>query len=632
MKGDYLPREAAEFYYRDSEEDRKLADAFELVATLIEASGDTDEFQLYLSTCRNAFMAINAMFVDIREALGHGKRPSRISQVIYHLSHGISPVVAVEEPLTRVKDSVVHFDLKQRCWKNRVKHQEFIEHHLGQLKHSQQSRLREILFSDLKQDRGAAANEWPLEYVSISTEDPARLVTYWDTLRSARDIIDAFHQVAVAMVPVGRHYESLKSDEAKAATEPRLFGLLDGPTANKLWEQYLAERAEPLLAIKRHWESLIKHRSSSVIIPLDFETHCPESAPSGEGFKEHFLELGQKLLACLEAVHATLAEVFRPNVGYAPLPDVFKVDLREMNATTVRLSPETVPLSVVKMSCSRPAKVVVAIPQFAPPWSLLDEARYQYKSQADRALVGNLAMTAIEVAARSGADIVVFPELFFPRDHLSGILSMADKHNIVIVGGEEATWDSSGVYRNSVVVRFPGKLTEHRQYKRCPSSFEPAAIRGQGGQVVFEDSPVGTFSVLVCSDFQDPYSLMALYGAERPLDFLIVCSMNEHAELWQAMALADANRAYCHVIISNNHPQPKDGWSNNGSGVIRPGRSLPEAQLSPVSAEGHPCGETGRQLQTFHVTLGEVVRDRVRPNSGYTTPPVTRLVRLAGSQ
>src|SRR5260370_21834738 len=70
-------------------EDLDYALHFTDVARLLDASPQSERLTLRLSTCRNAYLTINALFVDLKEILGHGEMPSLLALSISYLRRGL---------------------------------------------------------------------------------------------------------------------------------------------------------------------------------------------------------------------------------------------------------------------------------------------------------------------------------------------------------------------------------------------------------------------------------------------------------------------------------------------------------------------------------------------------------------
>ena len=623
----YLPHSEPGAYY-SKPEDTRLAEAFKLVGDLIEASKNKDEFQLFVSTCRNAYMTMNALFVDVREAMGHGRMPASLNQIVYALGHEQQPFATIQRHLERVNLALVQFDAKLVCWQNRQVHFAFLKEYLSGLPHSSGQRLQEMLFDDLERERQGSGNGWPLEFVTISTDKHPHLTKYWKAIQAARNIIYASYRVARAILPVTQFYH-LAKDTGDLPHEPHLFDTVNWPLANEVWKEHLQcwDQWTPFLqtsmdALAPICDPPINDLPAAPMIDVQ------EGAPKVESFSAIIKVFCDYLINCVDTTHLMLTRVFRPNIGEAPMPEVYKIDLRENDSTKARLTSDTMALTEIKCEDSRPAALVVAIPQFAPPSRFLDGTSYRYLKDEYRELIFSLAKKAIEQAAANKAQLIVFPELFFPEDKVAALLSLSDSHNIAIIGGQEGDWTSDRRYQNSCSIRFPHQIHEHKQYKHRPSSLEPENLKSRGGRVVFVDSMLGTFAVILCSDYQYLDSVWVASSVKRPLDFIVVCSMNDHPDMWEAMAFADANRLMCHVVIANNYPDANNEWSSKGSGVIGTGRSLETARLVPMTGQNTACAiheGVDFTISLFELKFTDIVRSRRRPATGRTTPPLSRL-------
>ena len=146
----------------------------------------------------------------------------------------------------------------------------------------------------------------------------------------------------------------------------------------------------------------------------------------------------------------------------------------------------------------------------------------------------------------------MFPEYSVPRSMEDKLLRLADTHKIVIIGGFEGYW-KDGMLCNEVVIAIPGETTIHFQGKQKPSLDEERddAFYKDGLLKLFCNSPIGTFSVIVCSDFME-LSTLQVWKPDAPLpELLLVVSRNTHYDLFQKFAVTDAVRLYAGVAIAN---------------------------------------------------------------------------------
>lgn len=102
-------------------------------------------------------------------------------------------------------------------------------------------------------------------------------------------------------------------------------------------------------------------------------------------------------------------------------------------------------------------------------------------------------------------NLVVFPELSVPESLIATLQDFSKKTGAVVVGGSHYFKSKSGYHsRSPIVIDGTVYFTE----KTVPAPSESITIEGQGlhpGTTLhlFRNTPVGTFAVLICSDYLD---------------------------------------------------------------------------------------------------------------------------------
>lgn len=175
-----------------------------------------------------------------------------------------------------------------------------------------------------------------------------------------------------------------------------------------------------------------------------------------------------------------------------------------------------------------------------------------------------------EVITRSGADLVVFPELF-----LTGYMARDDHMRLgetldgdavqqvaaaagasgstVVFGMPEADPVKRGItYNSSVVVRPDGSADSYRKWS-LPNfgPFEERMFFGHGDRLPVFDTPVGRLGLLICYDifFPEICKAYALQGAD-----VLVCisaSPTTSRDFFVKLAVARAIENSCALIYCN---------------------------------------------------------------------------------
>jgi predicted amidohydrolase len=97
----------------------------------------------------------------------------------------------------------------------------------------------------------------------------------------------------------------------------------------------------------------------------------------------------------------------------------------------------------------------------------------------------------------------------------------------------------------------------------------------------FLQSSIGSFSVVLCSDFRE-FDVLAAIEGQAFLDYVIVYCCNPYADLWKHLAVADAVRLHSFVIVSNWSGDADDNGHGKGSVCVSPTRKIDSLNDQPV--------------------------------------------------
>jgi len=338
-----------------------------------------------------------------------------------------------------------------------------------------------------------------------------------------------------------------------------------------------------------------------------------------------FLEVFAKhLQEGIEREYTSIAKSFKPNIGRPRLPSVFMIDLsvpvppRPDNKITVVASP---------VSLSQPAleqlTIAIAQPPISP--STISTTTIQYREEHQRQLALDWALLAVKAAAVE-ANLLIFSELFMPECALDPIRKAAQEAKLGVICGVEGNWMDE-TYSNFANIIIPGLGQDYRQFKKYPSNYEPENFQTKGGQQCFLRSSIGSFSVVLCSDFRE-FDVIAAIESQPFLDYLIICCCNPYSELWKQIAISDAARLHCFVVVSN-WSEGRDEWGYGKDSIcVAPTRDIQNLSDQPrfrkvVLTKG---SETlSGSLLLHNLDISALYRDREKPKSGYLSPPKRRL-------
>jgi predicted amidohydrolase len=570
------------FTHDPTEHDRHYAEAFDALSTVLNLSTRSEDLALRLSTCRNAYLTINGLFATLRTALGHGMMPSATSRTVYELRRGEWRLA--DEPIDEIRTTLSICDNKWRVWRNRreldAELQELLENDNGPLKLQQRDLVRSIIRNVATSTHASGVQQhWDPVYVGVSQDEPTRLSDYFQRLQTACSGLAAIADVARALAAHG-----LAQQEVNAANQLKL------PFGNDA----AGSRGHESLWCDVH-AGLITHQSTFAVdvdssaneVHLRYPTARPvavrRDSPDPQDLEGVVAAVLDHLTEVERSIYDDLA-AFRRNEGTAPLPPTFEIDLSELQGP--RTHQPTCALETVSLSAEHsPDSVKIAIPAFGWPLSIYTSATDMVFRQEAVNGVNAAIKTAIETAKQQRANVVVFPEYFVPRVMADEFAKSATDAGMVFIAGLEGRRSASieRKLENSVLVHVPGMPDRILQLKHYPSVEEPADMVKTDTQIVITHSPIGNFSVVLCSDLLEHHVLNAVASATPPIDILFVCAFNpEHHPLFRHAAIADAARLYCHVVIANNGSKgnAEGRGSALGSGVFLPTRDYNDLPLT----------------------------------------------------
>ncbi|MFA6563761.1 MAG: nitrilase-related carbon-nitrogen hydrolase [Verrucomicrobiia bacterium] len=605
--------------------DLVYADAFAQVAEVLHDSGELENLTLLLSTCRNAYLTVNALFVDLTMVLGRGSNRSLIERALYHLQQ--REVGKASDSLDGVSMGLNIFDQKLRVWNNREVLQAKLQSTLGAKPLAVRSRFERLMHSVWTRDP-STDQKWLPKYYEFSTVEPDAMKRLLEVLHSSREVLGAVVAVARVMVAL----PGVSAEALATATNQEQLNLLDtaagrrppaGPSPKERWDAIGA-------ALRLH-AALLEMKIESgddgeIVVWQDDKGAAAnlalQPAPNATGlpllgaFLDH---LGRQVSLAYNRLL-----VFRPNIALPPLPKVFKVDLTE----PVKQA-EATPLPAVRVRpCGErlPQRVKIALPQVGIPKSFYNFSDFKFVEGCAHAQeVEHVAEAMITKAAESGANAIIFPEYFLPRAAAQSLAQRASDAGLVIVGGLEGALGGGARLINEVIIQLPGERRWEHQRKQDASVYEPT-LTPTDQLVLMQNTSIGTFGVVVCSDYLHWNVPAALADKTRELHFLFVCCCNPNPDLFTQLAVADSARLYCHVVIANNCVDGADPAKASSRGtlvcspktrdpVLKPLQSIPlNLRLDGVDAA----------LTVYDVSVEDILTSRTRNAHGYLPIPTLR--------
>ncbi len=590
-------------------EDTEFAEVFCEVAEMVEKHTNPAKMILWLSTCRNHYLTINAQFFDIKRCFGHGAMPSPASIVAYELDRG--RVAEIVPHLSSLGECLAAYEEKSDCWSSRLEYRKFLLEYLENAAGNTQVRIKNALFKVKTSDGDFDGEEyhWPAKYLELNDNEVPMLMGKHHALSIAALRVRGILDICQAMVCYARELQVAAEELFAKAVDvnPAWIKLLEAFSESKDNLQFVG--SERGAAGPHHYQWNEKHLS------------LPVEAPSSEDFEVIVKDFGGMLDDIQRHVHELLLEHFRPNQARPPLPKIFKIDLTPPVEQRTKIE-----LSATKHSFDQESaeEVVVAVASVGVPPECYKENETRLKDEC-RGKLRAAASVLLRKAAGAGAHVLVLPELFIPAAESGAFFKEVAKGNVICIAGVEGgRHERSGLDFNTVGVQFPGRpLIE--QYKYFPSKYEHDRLFHKGGIHLFENTTIGNFAVVICSDYRESNVLDVLQRGAKQLDFLFVCANNPKPEHFRHMAIADSYRLYSTIVVSDSHATA--GGAPEGSCVVQPrteGPLVAPATAIDLSAEIAPLGSVNPELHIYRLSPGSFARKRCMQTREFAPCPFSR--------
>lgn len=644
----YLPA-PLEDDFRPSEDDMEFAERFRVIANVIDECDNAELVALLLSTCRNQWMAVNGMFVDLQEILGAGRLPDLASRGFHNFFEGdpSQAGAAFNEALT-MNAALAQ---KLRCWHER-------EALLGQLKAAISNPERDQLERDqleawlLRQTHGPSipGKIRQAQYLRLDLSDghcPQLLDLIERTDRKLAAALRIAHRICKVA--------ALAADVGRQEPPDQLFDLeLAGPEADPEEERDL--RAQQERGLDGAWaklrEAVLAHaggisfvggEEGNGVIVLDtpegrrFELAKEIGDEEARDFAAELPPVLGALMAraqdVIDQARGQIFEAFTPNVATPPMPAPFVIDL-----TPDDLSPSDKRVRTFAIQCADgrqhiPNTAKLALLQAGMPDSAFSKVRkghigYDPDENEGARKAKEIALAAIEKAHDVGARFLAMPEVFLPRNAVNEVVRCSDEVGIGLIAGVEyPEWHGGPI--NEVLVHVPGWEEPLYQRKQGPSveELKRTAFESTYELLFVRRTALGNIGVVVCSDFMELDLVWSLASFDDKLDAVIVCARNYRPEIFERIAIADSARLHSLVAVVNTWPSRKGDDelpSGRGTLVAQPNSAQPLLELEehplPVDWEGQ-IEQPSIAVATLNIAD---IRDRdlERPGAhGYISPP-----------
>lgn len=605
-----------------TQQDAEWATTFEKLYLFLKGFRNSEAVTLLLSTCRNAYMTANALFVDLQVLLGDAQNPSGLRGGCELLSQK-REAARVRERFGRAKQTVAEFESKLEVWNSRHQLLAQVRHELGRLAEIDPAaavRL-EALIDETQVPDPELADGWSVQLIKLDPAEQPHLQIYFDELSRLHGILRIATLLGLALADAIREEEPAQSDWI---TPGQQADPLNAKAAQlQVWE-HVAKLADACGWHGREIDaSLVVHVTRGYPRPTNaaqVDTVTVTKTVDPILLREEADLVADLIRECLYFVHFKTCDFFHPNVGTAPMPDLFQIKLPPPGRTPMAGYSDRLKVEVERCSSrvAPPNSVKIALAHLAVPMGHLNQNSFRLDADLHTDIEGD-ARRAIIAAAEEGCQAVAFPEYSLPKRFCEGLLRFATEKNVVVIAGLEGEWLDNKKLRDRVVVAIPNEHRLHYQVKQFPSQDEPVfdSFFRDEKLHLFAGTPIGDFAVVVCSDFLQLTTLQA-WQSDGPLpDIVFVIARNPYPDLYKSFAQADAHRLYACVAISN--VLDRDGKATNaGSLVATPFRNeqLSSGRLVEVS------GKFVSHIDVHTVPLGAIgSRGRGRPESGFFAVP-----------
>ena len=610
MPIEYEPNPADETFVPKTEDD-EYAEVFASLVEVVGLSGNAERLVLRLSTCRNGFLTVNALFMDLSMVLGHGRLPSPLSRAIEHLRRGENR--KAHKLLGEVGHALREYEDKRDNWNHRQELEAELEDCLAndRFRPAESERLRKVLRNDRTQGGGASHRaRWEPKFYQLSVDQPAPVTEWLALLDKAKQTVEGIAAVCRC--------------------------LSNTPTGDSLFENEMESAWKELFdCAKKHATALglTATPDNGTVIWADGnggQARLVASCPGASTANPALRHLVTHMSSLERQVYGDLTRGFRPNEASRPMPPPFKIDLT-YHEPSVPASDGWHPVALpIDLGCETPRSIRVGMLDCGVPLTCYNGRSKRYED-GRREEVARLAREAILSCCSHGGDVLVLPEYFLPRTHKDELAALASERNVALISGveAEASPTDNPLLVNESIIQLPNARIES-QLKQRASKFE-SPLYQTGDLKVFRGTNIGTFAVLVCSDFSEVDIVMAVASAAS-IDILFICSFNPRPDLFQTMAMADAWRLYCHVVVANNYAgdgktRSEDAASASGSLVCSPTNQL--EQMVKTDGERKELalpviGGCTPAIRLYDLSLESVAKHNEEAAGGYLRVPRCR--------
>lgn len=167
----------------------------------------------------------------------------------------------------------------------------------------------------------------------------------------------------------------------------------------------------------------------------------------------------------------------------------------------------------------------------------------------------SIIKNVLKKAEKEKVNLIVFPELSIPKETIKIIKAFSSKNEILIVAGSHYDKKENKKIVSKCPIVFKNQVFYTEKINPAPGELSSLPNQGlcQGnGIYVFENSPIGNFAVLICSDNLMTAAKDLIKGEK--LDFWIIPSFQKNSDWHYRRMNSDVEdtRESRYIIYSNN--------------------------------------------------------------------------------
>ncbi len=603
---------------QESREDIEWVDNFCALNALFKTCKNSESSALLLSTCRNAYMTINALFVELQGLMGTAQSASPLRSGSEILIRGNDPSKAKDQ-FGRAIQWIREYEKKRTVWNNRDQVWKDIVGAIEQIKLKRYTDASRILRLIKDQSQHAyACDGWSLEVTAFNLEERPHLGPDFSAVDDVYRILRCATELGFSVanfLSFTRQEQPELWDKKDKLTEIAPFGKITQFILDLArmagWQVAEAKGRITVSILKtRNRPSSIEAISKIEIDSPICEKNVEKSAPL----------IGHVVREALYLSHAKMCQDFKPNMSdQPPMPPPFEISLSKPVPSLKKGIQSRSKLVRINCSNSMPTDCIsVAIGELCVPYATcFDGKNFRLKSEI-KDFVAQDFLCAIEKAKSEQCNAIIFPEYSVPASLHGDLLTLSAKYELVIVAGQDGQWQQ-GMLSDRAVIAIPGEQRLHYQYKQepCLDEVERSSFYSDGERKIFLNSIIGDFSIVMCSDFMQLSTFLDWGPDGNVPETVFIIARNTYNDLYVSLAKADSLRLYAAVVIANVCDDGERATSD-GSCVVVPKRDDQLLEARKVEVAGRYL----RSISIYDIPLYAIrARNRGKPTSGYFAVP-----------